>query len=204
MRCMDRSSLALIPILAATLIVLAASERSAAIDPRVLAHSLGQLQAWFRVADANNDGYLDKAELAKAFRGPEAKPYEEEKKEAKKDDKKGDAKDKENDKDKHDADVVVYTDYSFLKLADQNGDGKVSKEEFDIWAKGFAMRLANQVNSQRELALAEQRLTLSTTLAERTALEHEAKALKEQAALEKRLQTHFQVTIRHTPPKMKR
>src|SRR5271168_1650332 len=35
-----------------------------------------QLMAWFDKWDADKDGYLDAKELAKAFRGPYAKPYE--------------------------------------------------------------------------------------------------------------------------------
>jgi hypothetical protein len=45
-------------------------------DPPGTSVFLSRYRAWFKLVDANNDGYLDKEELAKAFRGPNAKPYD--------------------------------------------------------------------------------------------------------------------------------
>src|SRR6202171_932902 len=83
-------------------------------DPPGTGPYMTQLRAWFKAADLDSDGYLDKAELAKAFRGAKAKPYDFKKdddKDKKDADKKDDAKDKGKDTSQSKHDYDDDTDY---------------------------------------------------------------------------------------------
>jgi hypothetical protein len=107
----------------------------------------GQLRLLFKTWDLNDDGYLDREELAKAFRGPKAKPYEppprdksEDNKDPDKDKDKGEAKAPAGKGDKPDKpDYAKYPDYVFLIEVDENGDGKVSRKEFETWARAYSV-----------------------------------------------------------------
>lgn len=68
-----------------------------------------RLDAAFDKYDTNKDGYLDAAELAKAFRGPNAKVIE----------------------DKLGAKGEAHPDHAFLDAWDADKDGKISKAEFE-------------------------------------------------------------------------
>lgn len=94
--------LALSVLGAATLILVSATAMAA---PPNNNH---RLDASFAQADKNKDGFLDADELAKAFRGPNAKVI---------DDKVG-AKE-------------THPDHAFVDAWDANKDGKVSKAEFE-------------------------------------------------------------------------
>ncbi|MCE9567159.1 MAG: EF-hand domain-containing protein [Planctomycetes bacterium] len=67
-----------------------------------------RLDASFAQADKNKDGFLDAEELAKAFRGPNAKVID----------------DKLGSKETH-------PDHAFMDAWDTNKDGKISKAEFE-------------------------------------------------------------------------
>ena len=119
----------------------------------------GQLRLLFKTWDLNDDGYLDRQELAKAFRGPKAKPYQ-----APPHAKPEDNKDNDNDKDKPEAkspagkgdkpdkaDFAKYPDYVFLTELDADGDGKVSRKEFETWAHGYATELRQRLLEEERL-----------------------------------------------------
>ncbi len=129
---------------------------------------MGQFRELFAVWDLNKDGFLDKAELAKAFRGANAKPY--------------DPKSKTPTTTK--ADLAKYPDYQFLVHLDQNGDGKISQEEFADWARSYAQELKKLRSTRSRVAQKQQKLKQQPPGADRkkllTELHAEQKALAEQ------------------------
>ncbi len=136
-------------------------------DPRGTKVYMDQLRSLFDAWDLNSDGYLDKAELAKAFRGPDAKPFDYvAPSKTKKDDTAKDDADKPkvpespspNAKPQPDSskqpDYSQYPDYVFLKLTDTNMDDQVSRHEFLEWSRGYAKQLkqlADQLKKQTDL-----------------------------------------------------
>jgi hypothetical protein len=135
-------------------------------DPRGTTVYMDQFRALFDAWDLNMDGYLDKAELAKAFRGPDAKPYDykPEKKTATKDA----DKDKDVDKDASTSasttskpinpDYSNYPDYNFLIQLDQDKDEQISRPEFMSWARDQAVLLKQQDVALTRLARLQQKL----------------------------------------------
>ena len=127
------------------------------------------LKAWFEAADLDKDGYLDKAELAKAFRGPKAVPPadpappaatpaapdattpDDEPKAASP----GAAAAKTPATPARPARKRKPTqDVEFLAVLDTDKDDRVSRAEFDQWAPGYATYakqvddLVKQINKQ--------------------------------------------------------
>lgn len=84
------------------------------------------LDAGFAKADKNNDGFLDAEELAKAFRGPNAKVIA----------------------DKAGTTGEAHPDHAFLDAWDANKDGKISRAEFEKYEQKTlaATRVANNRN----------------------------------------------------------
>jgi hypothetical protein len=155
---------------------------------------LNDLTNWFNSSDLNSDGYLDKDELAKAFRGPNAKAY--------------DYKDAEKNKDsgtsspgkvrpmsvalvclprhslasnvtlaelltyptektakKKDANYSSLPDYQFLVQLDTDGDKMISRPEFNDWAKTYAKQLKTQADLQKSIVKTQQQLARASARA---------------------------------------
>jgi HEAT repeat protein len=79
---------------------------------------------WFLAADTNKDGFLDKEELARAMRGPAAKPYDY-------------RLPNQSPKQFGPVDFAMYPDYAFLYRVGRN-DGRISRHQFERWAYSYA------------------------------------------------------------------
>jgi Ca2+-binding EF-hand superfamily protein len=102
-------------------------------DPAGTSTIMGQLRELFARWDTNSDGFLDRAELAKAFRGSGARPAPSGAGSVNK------------------ANLSHYPDLEFLVQVDQNNDGKISRAEFIDWARGFASEY-KKIKSGRQSA----------------------------------------------------
>ena len=62
-----------------------------------------------------------------------------------------------------------------FQRADTNKDGQISKDEFDAWARDYAVQLKHQADALKRIAHAEERLAKATKAAEQRALQNEIK-----------------------------
>jgi hypothetical protein len=150
-------------------------------DPPGTEIYMAQFRLLFDKWDLDKDGYLDKEELAKAFRGPNAKPYDyvpppktTVDKEKDKDKAEGDKKDPEKkdpekkevenkdpgkqdseSKDPKKPDYSRFPDYIFLIQLDQDKDDQISREEFMSWARDVSIQYRDQADALRKLQQAQ-------------------------------------------------
>ncbi len=124
---------------------LAADKKKGKVSPEIAK----QIREAFDKMDLDKDGSLDRAELAKAFRGPGAKPLPEPKKDEK--------KTEPTDPTKKPAPSAQskFPDGAFLEKFDADDDGKVSFGEYD---DGLSEIIAEQLDAQKKLNDAEKKL----------------------------------------------
>jgi hypothetical protein len=124
-------------------------------DPPRTTVYMNQLRQVFGNWDRDKDNYLDKKELAIAFRGAGAKPYdsrETKDSESKTEDKtEKDKSTSDRDKPKKTPDYSKYPDYQFLTQVDRDRDDRIGRDEFLEWAREYAMKLRDQAELQQEV-----------------------------------------------------
>jgi hypothetical protein len=153
-------------------------------DPPGTTLTMNQFRLLFDSWDLNGDGYLDKSELAKAFRGPTARPfdYKPPGKDTKKDDPKPDDSGKDSTTKK--PSYSKYPDYNFLIQLDQDNDEQISRREFMDWARDTSVQLKQQAELQKKLADLQLKLAKATA-GTKQYNRLQAQLNKEQAALNK-------------------
>lgn len=143
------------PLGLAVLLTASTQDAGAAVSKTYV---VGQLRLLFADWDTNDDGYLDKKELAKGFRGKDAKPY---------DHTPSAGKDKTRNRSKTKAEYKKYPDYLFLVQLDEDGDKKISRKEWEKWAKGYATDLKNYFQTEERLQKAQARFAAAKTASSR-------------------------------------
>jgi hypothetical protein len=153
-------------------------------------HVLNDFASVFRYIDANRDGSLDEEELAKAFRGPKARPYAQEAVGARQDaDNAPASKDptRSISRPRPPRDLLKkYPDFVFLMHVDKDNDGSISRAEYDAWAEDMADVIVARVSELRELQQRLQDLELEVagkTLPEARKAEIAAQLMQIQAGL---------------------
>jgi len=150
-------------------------------DPAGATAEMGKFRSLFAAWDLNQDGFLDKQELAKAFRGASAKPY------------------------LPTAGSTVsaksiaskYPDHEFLIQLDQDNDGKVSRYEFMDWARSYVGNMKKLKDGEARISQKEKQLKANLTSEEKKKLAEELKAERKALAEQKKELKHLQTIEKH-------
>lgn len=133
-------------------------------DKKVDANLSAQLRQQFERWDKNKDLSLDREELAKAFRGPSAKPAPEPKKTD--EDKPG----LEKPEAKQDA---RYPELAYLNTLDEDNDGKISLGEFEKLGKLYEEQFKKIEEFREKVEKQERELARKMTDAQRRILQQQ-------------------------------
>jgi Ca2+-binding EF-hand superfamily protein len=142
---------------------------------------MGKFRSLFANWDLNKDGYLDKGELARAFRGADARPYE------------------PTTGSTLSAKTVArrYPDHEFLIELDQDGDGKISRTEFMDWARSYVGDLKKVNEGQDRIGRKEKQLKGDLPAAEKKKLTEELKQERKALADLRKQMKHLQTVEKH-------
>ena len=126
-------------------------------DPPRTSATMGQLRLLWDKWDLDKDGFLDKRELAIAFRGPGKKAYDwretaKKPKEESSEPKSDSLKDlpPKDEKPAKTPDYSKYPDYNFLVMLDTDKDEKISRDEFVTWAREYATQLRDAADLNKK------------------------------------------------------
>jgi hypothetical protein len=168
-----RGWLPLLAVLVAASAVVPAQDETKKPDPPGTALYMARFRETFASWDRDKDGLLDKEELARAFRGPGAKPYD-------------------ADKDKE---ATSCPDYNFLVQLDTDGDKKISRAEFEAWARDCSVQLKRYNDTREDIRQIQAGLARAANRAQKARLERELasarRTLSQVRDQLQKLQQHF-------------
>jgi hypothetical protein len=134
----------------------AADEKPAKLSPQFANY----VRSYFEQMDKNKDGFLDREELAKALRGPRAKPVGDPPMRGlgKADDEGEPANESEkpnpqkpSTRGKPQKPTPTMPEDEFLKMWDSDGDIKISLHEFERWGEVFEKEMKQIQNYQQQM-----------------------------------------------------
>jgi Ca2+-binding EF-hand superfamily protein len=150
-------------------------------DPAGTTTLMGKFRSLFDAWDLNKDGFLDKEELAKAFRGSNAKPY---------------VKSPGNVESAR-AIARKFPDHEFLIQLDQDGDGKISRMEFMDWARSYVKDMNKVKDGQQSVSQKEKSLKNTLPADEKKKLTDELKLERQALADMQKQMKHLQTIEKH-------
>lgn len=155
-------------------------------DPSGTTLYMNQLRSLFAAWDSDGNKFIDKLELAQAFRGRGTRPYDEKPAPAASTTTR--------------PDYSRYPDYLALAQLDLDLDGRISRAEFMTWARAYAVQLKKLGDLQVKLLAAQQKLQ-TTAPGSKTFQSTQTKIAGYQASIVQ-LQPKIKALAQALPPKV--